>query len=295
MKMTVSLVSVLFLMTISFCIRKSSGQVWPLDMAENSVDDSYGGCRDDMNKLVISEYIEYERKNTPGFAAAWENALNKRKILSILSINQSAAIYMYTAEPQCRKDCSYVEFNKATRNGSAAYQSGDFQFYTLHFFLTDAVQQLKKEQTGCVTSYRRTRVKFETDVLNKKIRFGSFTSSSLNKDLTQFGRESCFQIYTCFGAAIESFSEFPSEKEVLIPPYETFLITAIKEIDKERDLWCNVVYELKSAGKRSDLQCIKIKLSAFDISIFVIFSLVGPCLLLCLLCRAISLLRNICM
>ncbi|XP_036429463.1 NAD(P)(+)--arginine ADP-ribosyltransferase 2-like [Colossoma macropomum] len=259
MKMTMSLVSVLFLMTISFCMRKSNGQVWPLDMAENSVDDSYEGCRDDMNKLVISEYIEYERKNTPGFAAGWKKALNNCKILSILSINQCAAIYMYTADAENMKNCSYTQFNKATRNGAADYQSGDFQFYTLHFFLTDAVQELQKKQRVCFTTYRRTRVKFETDILNKKIRFGSFTSSSFNQHLTDFGNESCFQIYTCFGAAIENFSAYKIEKEVLIPPYETFLVTAIKEKDKEKDLWCNVVYELKSAGKTSNLQCKKIK------------------------------------
>ncbi|XP_036429462.1 NAD(P)(+)--arginine ADP-ribosyltransferase 2-like [Colossoma macropomum] len=257
MKMTMSVATVLFLMTISFSIRKSTGQVWPLDMAENSVDDSYEGCRDAMNRLVISKYIEDEKNNTPGFAAGWKKALNKC-VKHGLGINQSAAIYMYTANPESMKNCSYTQFNKATRNGAADYQSGDFQFYTLHFFLTDAVQQLKKKQRSCVTTYRRTKDKFKTDVLNKKIRFGSFTSSSLKMNVTRFGEESCFQIKTCFGAAIEKFSKFPNEKEVLIPPYETFLVTAVKKKDKKKDLWCNVVYELKSAGKKSNLNCKKI-------------------------------------
>ncbi|XP_036430734.1 NAD(P)(+)--arginine ADP-ribosyltransferase 2-like [Colossoma macropomum] len=259
MKMTVSVATVLFLMTVSFSIRKSSGQVWPLDMAENSVDDSYEGCRDAMNRLVISKYIEDEKKNTPGFAAGWKKAL-KNCAKNGLSINQSAAIYMYTADPKYMKDCSHKKFNSATRNGAAAYQSGDFQFYTLHFFLTDAIQQLKKltKKQRCVTTYRRTKDKFKTDVLKKKIRFGSFTSSSFDKNLVQFGNESCFQIKTCFGAAIENFSAIKYEKEVLIPPYETFLVTAIKKKDKKKDLWCNVVYELKSAGKKSNLNCKKI-------------------------------------
>uniref|UniRef100_A0A3B1JZJ0 NAD(P)(+)--arginine ADP-ribosyltransferase n=1 Tax=Astyanax mexicanus TaxID=7994 RepID=A0A3B1JZJ0_ASTMX len=116
---------------------------FPLDMAENSVDDSYEGCRDAMEKLVVSKYIKQERKNTPGFAAAWKNALNKSCSEENKFKNQSAAIYLYTGNPAINKKCSYIEFNAATRKGKAAYKSNSFQFYTLFFYLTDAVQQLK--------------------------------------------------------------------------------------------------------------------------------------------------------
>ncbi|XP_036431180.1 NAD(P)(+)--arginine ADP-ribosyltransferase 2-like [Colossoma macropomum] len=251
MKITMFVASVLFLMTISLSVKKSiRGEIQPLDMADNSVDDSYEGCKDAMYTLVMSKYMEHEQNATSSCSAAWNKALGNY-IRNGLGVYQSTAISMYT------ENCIYAQFNRVSRNGSAAYKSGDFQFYTLHFFLTDAIQQLKRNQTECVTTYRRTNIKFETGVLNKTVRFGSFTSSSLSKSLKEFGEESCFQIYTCFGAAVEKFSAFKNEKEVLIPPYETFLVTAIKKRHKQNNLWCKVVYELSSAGKRSNLQCIK--------------------------------------
>ncbi|KAG9275667.1 NAD(P)(+)-arginine ADP-ribosyltransferase 2-like [Astyanax mexicanus] len=215
-------------------------------MAENSVDDYYEGCRGAMNELVRSKYIEKEKNNNPGFANAWKISLSKAKN-GELGNYQAAAIYMYTREPNRRVDYSYKEFNKATRDGKQAYESGSFQFYTLFFYLTDAIQQLKPK---CVTVYRRTKVNFQKDVFNQRIRFGAYTSTSRLKNLTHFGEESCFEVYTCYGADIEQYSAIPGEREVLIPPYEVFRVTAIKI-----NTWCKVVYELKSEGKRSNLNC----------------------------------------
>ncbi|XP_036431181.1 NAD(P)(+)--arginine ADP-ribosyltransferase 2-like [Colossoma macropomum] len=257
MKMTVSVATVLFLMTVSVSVRKSSGQTLPLDMANNSVDDSFEGCKADMYKLVESKYTEQEKNHTPGFSAAWQNALSNCN-KDGLNINQSAAIYMYTQDRLYNSDCSHVVFNKACREEKAAYKSGDFKFYTLYFFLTEAVQQLKKQLSQrfwCATSYRRTRLTINNVAVNQKIRFGSFTSSSLTNKLINFGEESCFKIKTCYGAKLKKYSAVPHEQEVLIPPYEVFRITAIKKRDQKNKLWCKVVYELKSAGKRSDLKC----------------------------------------
>uniref|UniRef100_A0A8B9RHW0 NAD(P)(+)--arginine ADP-ribosyltransferase n=1 Tax=Astyanax mexicanus TaxID=7994 RepID=A0A8B9RHW0_ASTMX len=222
---------------------------FPLDMAENSVDDSYEGCRDAMEKLVLSKYTEQERKNTLGFENAWKNALNKCSKDNTFK-NQCAAIYLYTGNPEINKNCSYKEFNAATRNGKAAYKSNSFQFYTLFFYLTDAVQQLKQKQKQCLTTYRRTNDTFPTNVLNKNIRFGSFTSTSLKEPPSRFGKKS---FYTCYGADIEQYSAFPDKREVLIPPYEIFHVTAI-----EQNTWCKVVYTLKSDGMMSSLNCEKV-------------------------------------
>uniref|UniRef100_A0A3B1J5H1 NAD(P)(+)--arginine ADP-ribosyltransferase n=1 Tax=Astyanax mexicanus TaxID=7994 RepID=A0A3B1J5H1_ASTMX len=259
MKMTVCVVGVLLLMTAvtsaaSVSLRKISAEEFPLDMAENSVDDSYEGCRDAMEKLVLSKYIEQERKNTLGFENAWKNALNKCSKDNTFK-NQCAAIYLYTGNPEINKNCSYKEFNDATRNGKAAYKSNTFQFYTLFFYLTDAVQQLKQKQKQCLTTYRRTNDTFPTNVLNKNIRFGSFTSTSLKEPPPRFGKKSCFEMETCFGAEVSKYSKFPTESEVLVPPYEVFRVTKI-----DKNTWCEVVYKLKSDKKiRSDLKCAKIK------------------------------------
>uniref|UniRef100_A0A3B1J0X4 NAD(P)(+)--arginine ADP-ribosyltransferase n=1 Tax=Astyanax mexicanus TaxID=7994 RepID=A0A3B1J0X4_ASTMX len=232
-------------------------EVYPLNMAENSVDDSYEGCREAMNDLVLSEYIEYEKKNTPGFAFAWENAL-KNCNKDGLNINQSAAIYLYTEDCNVNIDCSFMEFNRATRSGSALYKTGEFKFYTEFFFLTDAIQQLNQKRRVCETVYRKTKDRYDRDVFNKTIRFGSFTSSSLDRDFKGFGKESCFQIKTCLGAEIYNYSVFQEEREVLIPPYEVFRVTGIKTKQEVPDLWCNVVYELEHVGNKSNLKCNRI-------------------------------------
>ncbi|XP_049336937.1 NAD(P)(+)--arginine ADP-ribosyltransferase 2-like [Astyanax mexicanus] len=238
---------------------ESSAEEYRLDMAENSVDDYYEGCREDMNKLVRSKYIQNEKNNNPGFANAWKISLSEAKN-GELGKYQSAAIYMYTREPNRGVDYSYNEFNKATRDGKQAYESGRFQFYTLFFYLTVAIQQLKPNPRECVTVYRRTDVNFQTDVIDHKIRFGAFTSTSHLQDLIYFGEESCFEVYTCYGADIEQYSAIPGEREVLIPPYEIFRVTAIQQ-----NTWCKVVYELKSEGKRSNLNCAAVQQENHDL------------------------------
>ncbi|XP_022540133.2 NAD(P)(+)--arginine ADP-ribosyltransferase 2-like [Astyanax mexicanus] len=250
--MTVSVVSVLFLLTGFLAVRKISAEVFPLNMAENSVDDFFENCSRAMLELVESKYTKYEKEHTPGFKNAWKVSLSKAKN-GQLEKKQAAAIYMYTRDPNCSVDCTYREFNKATRDGKQEYKSGRFQFYTLFFYLTVAIQQLKPNPQECVTVYRRTNVTFKTDVHNHTMRFGTFTSTSHLKNLTDFGEESCFEVYTCYGADIEQYSALTYQKEVLIPPYEIFHVTAI-----EQNTWCKVVYTLKSDGMMSSLNCEKV-------------------------------------
>uniref|UniRef100_A0A3Q2DYP5 NAD(P)(+)--arginine ADP-ribosyltransferase n=1 Tax=Cyprinodon variegatus TaxID=28743 RepID=A0A3Q2DYP5_CYPVA len=213
-----------------------------LDMALNSVDDMYDGCETEMQNRTLKEYLQKEQNNK-NFKKAWKaaeiyynnNLWNERQ----LSKNQIKALHAYTlSRPQL-----YQEFNKAVREQKAQYQT-DFHYHTLHFYLTMALRSLKNGSEECVTSYRRTPCKFQKDVVNNKIRFGSFTSSSKD-DYSEkgFGTESCFEIYTCFGADISPFSKFENEKEVLIPPYEVFKVTEIEE-ESTKKLPCKVVYKL---------------------------------------------------
>ncbi|KAG9275665.1 ecto-ADP-ribosyltransferase 4-like [Astyanax mexicanus] len=256
MKMRMSVVSLMFLLTVSSC-EMSIGQNRTLDMADNSVDDSFKGCTKKMYDLVINRYS----KNEHGCEAAWNEALNK-SIKGRLGVNQSAAIYLYTLDKSIYPQCSHVKLNDACRYGRRAYVSGAFQFYTLYYFLTDAVQTLKRQFTQrwwCVTVYRRTKDTYINVNVNDKIRFGSFLSTSLKHDLIQFGSVSCFQIKTCSGAKLGKYSTVKHEKEVLIPPYEIFRVTAVYTNGQKHKMKCNVVYKLKSIGKKSNLRCSKTK------------------------------------
>ncbi|XP_050956046.1 GPI-linked NAD(P)(+)--arginine ADP-ribosyltransferase 1 [Labeo rohita] len=229
----------------------AEGPIYPFNMALNSVDDQYDGCTKEMAHLVMTEYLEKELNNSAEFQMAWQEAKNNASAPEDdLTENHSIAIYVYTD-----KDV-YREFNKAVRSEKDKYQNMTFPWYSLHFLLTEAIQILKKTQKGCKSTYRGTHVRFDKDVLNTEVRFGSFTSSSLNRTVAEdFGNAFCFEIYTCEGAEVTHYSKFPDEDEVLIPPYETFKVTGVINRTDENDLWCDTVFTLESSGKISDLNC----------------------------------------
>lgn len=231
--------------------RPVKGEIYPLDMADESVDDRYNGCEADMNNLVEKEdYLNKEIKANIGFKNAWREGQKrtKDKQLETLTRNHLIAIYVYTGV----KGGLHTKFNEDVRNGTEKYQNKTFSWYTLYFWLTRAIQTLKQTQKGCILTYRRTSVEFV--VKNKEIRFGSFASSSLERDVGHtFGTESCFEIETCYGANVTDYSWHPDQKEVLIPPYETFNITNIRK--GQKDDWCNTVFVLNSTGIKSNLNC----------------------------------------
>uniref|UniRef100_A0AAY5KZL1 NAD(P)(+)--arginine ADP-ribosyltransferase n=1 Tax=Esox lucius TaxID=8010 RepID=A0AAY5KZL1_ESOLU len=181
-----------------------------LDMAPDSVDDMYKGCFGEMNDKVLKKYIPEEFKHN-SFKDSWKWANNCA----------NSAICAYTAgHPEI-----YIEFNKAVRTNKTDYSSS-FKFHSLHFLLTDALRLLKNNRKeDCITSYIRTKDKIFAKV-NQNIQFGMFTSSSTNREINEmFGANSCFVIKTCFGADLNSYSKWPEELEVLIPPYEVFNVT----------------------------------------------------------------------
>ncbi|KAF7650010.1 hypothetical protein LDENG_00132880 [Lucifuga dentata] len=168
------------------------------------------------------------------------------------------AIYVYTLD----KPNIYLDFNNAVRTHKSNYQT-TFRYHSLHFFLTGSLQTLNAHKPAterCQTVYRRTNIYVsQENVLDKEIRFGSFTSSSLGwyPKAYRYGDKSCFEIYTCFGADISLYSKFgEAEREVLIPPYEVFTVTMVERRSEQKSLPCEVVYTLYSTGKTlSSLNC----------------------------------------
>ncbi|XP_062374685.1 NAD(P)(+)--arginine ADP-ribosyltransferase 1-like [Sardina pilchardus] len=233
--------------------KAAAGHVFPLDMAVGSVDDQYQGCRERMAELVKIEFLPRELNNTTVFGKAWSKILEKKLHHcdnDVLPRNHCIALYVYTG------DDAYRAFNKADRMGKHNYTNGTYGWYSLQFYLADAVQVLKGKHNNCNITYRGTDLTFDKNVLNKEVRFGSFTSSSFVPEKTQtFGTKSCFQIKTCYGAAIHNYSIY-DEKEVLIPPYEKFMVTDVLKRSKHCELWCDTVYVLNSTGIRSDLNCV---------------------------------------
>lgn len=227
----------------------------------------YAGCRDKMEYRVRKEYLLNEKNKDKNVTLAWgeaEKYFNKiwkgkkgRRPSSALGKEQIMAIYMYTLD----KPKIYIDFNNAVRTQKPAYKT-TFRYHTLHFFLTDALQTLnarKPSAERCVTGYRRVNSYFSQHAVNKLIRFGSFTSSSMGwyPSAERFGEKSCFEIVTCFGADVSLYSKLgESEREALIPPYELFKVTKIERRSAQRNLPCEVVYKVKSTGTTlSSMNC----------------------------------------
>ncbi|XP_016322182.1 erythroblast NAD(P)(+)--arginine ADP-ribosyltransferase-like [Sinocyclocheilus anshuiensis] len=224
------------------------GKIAPLDMAPNSADDQYKGCRENMANLVETEYLN---KEIAAFKTFWQRGADYvREPKDDLKKNNLIAIYVYTDYGV------YDDLKYAVYNDKEKYKDKTFTWYSLHFLLTEAIQILKRLQNKCYDTYRGTKDTYIYDDKDKEVRFGYFTSSSLDRSRTPFfGTKTCFKIHTCEGADITKYSKLPREKEVLIPPYEKFKVTAVKNRADQPDLWCETVFTLKSSGKTSELNC----------------------------------------
>ncbi|KAL0154208.1 hypothetical protein M9458_050462, partial [Cirrhinus mrigala] len=206
------------------------GMIYPLNMAPDSVDDQYMGCAEKMLRLVQTVHLRKELSNPQStFAIAWKDGIQHAKQPEDnLTKNHSIAIYVYT------DNRVYNDFNKDVSAGKRTYKDNTFKWYSLHFLLTEAIQILKKTQKECKPTYRGANVEFDKNVKGKKVRFGSFASSSLDRNTAQgFGSKSCYEIYTCNGVNLAKYSKYPHEREVLIPPYETFKVTDVKTKGQE--------------------------------------------------------------
>lgn len=215
-------------------------------MVDESVDDKYEGCSDKM-KNILDQNFAKERKfvgwKTNNMCA--EEAFKIRGPEDVaLTKDHLQAICTYTGY------INYDLINQDIREQKNTYGTS-FKFHTLHFFLTTAIQILNPHGQ-CYTTYRRTKDTYEGQV-GQTVRFGCFASSSIESDLTQFGKNTCFKITTCLGADLKQYSkQGKAESEILIPPYETF---TIKNKLPKGLTDCEMVYVLENKGHHSNLNC----------------------------------------
>ncbi|NXX69289.1 NARE ribosyltransferase, partial [Spizella passerina] len=224
-----------------------------LDMAQDSFDDQYQGCGTNMI-AALPALNSSEFQQNPLFAQAWLKATadwqSRGSPVSPLSYPaQAIAVMAYTG----RKTKLYKNFNDAVRvvgHSNQEYRD-NFHFKTLHFLLTNALVMLRQAQNGqCHMVYRGVHgVIFKAEP-GDIVRFGQFSSASYSAKIAKvFGSDMVFQVYTCHGAAIWNFSRYPGEKEVLIPPYETFEVI---EVSQEGD---SAWIQLRSNGTFSKYNC----------------------------------------
>ncbi|XP_057886601.1 NAD(P)(+)--arginine ADP-ribosyltransferase 2-like [Melospiza georgiana] len=226
-------------------------KVVPLDMARDSFDDQYRGCGPAMTKALPALY-KFESQKNPLFAKTWMKAeaeWRKRgsHVSPLASPAQAVAVMAYTMK------YLYKEFNAAVHVAGRSRQEyrNNFHFKMLHFLLTQALVTLRQAQNGqCHQVYRGVRdVRFQAQQ-GQRVRFGQFTSTSPSKEVAQhYGTDTILQLHTCHGADIQAFSYDPSNREVLIPPYETFQVTQVIWDGKRTWIW------LRSIGTFSKYNC----------------------------------------
>ncbi|NXJ26936.1 NRT2 ribosyltransferase, partial [Dicrurus megarhynchus] len=239
---------------LAMTVATAAIEVVPLDTAPDSFDDQYRGCGPAMT-AALPALDRSEFQQNPLLAQGWAKATAEwqsrgSRVSPLSSPAQAIALMAYTMEDL------YKEFNAATRKAGSSHQEyrDKFHFKTLHFLLTDALERLRdvrgqsSEQCPCVV--RRVDGSQFKAQLGNTVRFGQFASTFLcSNGPPDFGTGTVFQVYTCHGVNIRDFSFDPSEKEVLIPPFETFVVTEVtREGDRTR-------IQLRSAGTHSNHNC----------------------------------------
>ncbi|XP_032565938.1 erythroblast NAD(P)(+)--arginine ADP-ribosyltransferase-like [Chiroxiphia lanceolata] len=221
-----------------------------LDMAPNSFDDQYRGCSDKMLK-VLPVLNRPELTLNSVFARGWVSAAASwnKSLGSLQQQDRGITLLAHTLQWELPR-----QFNAAGRvaGRSRRIYLRDFPFRVLHFLLTEALDDLRDAQTHprCLHVSRGVPGIRFTAQPGDIVRFGQFTSASLNKGVIErFGTDTTFEVHTCHGARIRDFSNYPNEEEVLIPPFETFNVTSVTRRGDKPHI------QLRSLGVHSKHNC----------------------------------------
>ncbi|NXG70935.1 NAR4 ribosyltransferase, partial [Baryphthengus martii] len=232
-----------------------------MDIAPHSFDDQYLGCREQMmEELERGDYFQKEIAANKDYFNLWKKAreaLLKSPVGLLREMHESHAIVLmaYTMNSSLHSQLNRATF---TAGSSPEHYRHNFSFKYFHFYLTTAIQimkqwQISEESAGkrkCYRVHRGVKDLYITATVGSRVRFGRFTSTSLLwTEAQKFGNETLFTVTTCLGAAVQGFSYYTSEKEVLIPPYEIFLVKSFFRTQHGNRL------QLHSVGNYSKYHC----------------------------------------
>ncbi|XP_056416231.1 ecto-ADP-ribosyltransferase 5-like [Hyla sarda] len=236
-----------------------------LDLARQAFDDQYLGCRQEMEQklekdnvlnIEIGKNRKLKRACKDGMAAWTERKSHLNdKLPPGFEDNHGIALLTYTGFIR-------GEFNNAVKRAGKSHNSymDDFGFKWLHFYLTTALQLLRKtELYGEYTVYGGIDHDIQVPV-NTYIKFGYFFFTSLDEENAAImGNDSLIVIDKYRGVNIEKFSQYEAEREVLVPGYEVFSLSPTKEEGR---------FKLKTTGMYcSNINCAYIKGESSALSI----------------------------
>ncbi|XP_072892354.1 erythroblast NAD(P)(+)--arginine ADP-ribosyltransferase-like [Hemitrygon akajei] len=207
----------------------SGGDVIILSMMENSA--AYVYTQSDESDMLAIEYLAKEREINSVLDEAWTEAVKKRKndprlskvpVPRGLKEQHVVAIIAYTLETPF-----YSQFNAALRlyGTNDTVYAEKFPFKSFQYLLSIALERLREELgKPPQPTYRGMKIR-SIGKVGSRMKFGYFASSSCKQGEGGFGRKTVFTIFSQYGAQIQNYSAIPYEEEVLIPPYEAFIIT----------------------------------------------------------------------
>ncbi|XP_040411781.1 ecto-ADP-ribosyltransferase 4 isoform X1 [Cygnus olor] len=251
-------------------LRRLSVSHLMMDMALHSFDDQYLGCREQvMEELERGDYFHKEIAANKNYLSLWkkaQEALLKSPVGLLREMHESHAIVLmaYTMNSSLH---SQLNWATSTAGSSPEQYRHNFSFKYFHFYLTTAIQIMKqwqssKENMGkhkCYRVHRGVKDLHIEATVGRRVRFGRFTSTSrLWNEAQKFGNETLFTVTTCLGAALQGFSYYTSEKEVLIPPYEVFVVKNFLRTEYGNRL------HLHSVGNYSKYHCQLLEGTAYS-------------------------------
>ncbi|XP_056372402.1 ecto-ADP-ribosyltransferase 4 [Oenanthe melanoleuca] len=252
------LVTLGLLLLISQILIKEAISPTLMDMALHSFDDQYLGCRQEMMKeLEQGDYFQKEIAANKDYFDLWKRAQkallkSPAGLLREMRDSHATVLMAYTMNSSLH---SQLNWATSTAGISPEHYRHKFSFKYFHFYLTTAIQILKGWQSSmgeqkCYQVHRGVKDSYIEAKVGSRVRFGHFTSTSrLRNEAQKFGNETLFTVTTCLGAALQGFSYHPSEKEVLIPPYEIFLVKSFFQTQQGNRV------QLHSVGNCSKYQC----------------------------------------
>uniref|UniRef100_F7H733 NAD(P)(+)--arginine ADP-ribosyltransferase n=1 Tax=Macaca mulatta TaxID=9544 RepID=F7H733_MACMU len=205
-----------------------------LDMADNAFDDEYLKCTDRMEIKYVPQLLKEEKASHQQLDTVWENAKAKwaaRKTQIFLPVNfkdnHGIALMAYISEAQ-EQTPFYHLFSEAVKMAGQSREDYiyGFQFKAFHFYLTRALQLLRRpcEANSKNVVYRTSQgTSFTFGGLNQA-RFGHFTLAYSVKPQAADDQLTVLSIYTCLGVDIEKFLDKESERITLIPLNEVFQV-----------------------------------------------------------------------
>lgn len=228
-----------------------------LDLMPGSFDDQYQNCSTQViEELSQGDYFTEEIDTHKNYSRVWQKThltwlSQVENLPKDMTTTHAMAILVYIFNHDVRSDFSRAMASVA---GSPKQYKQSFHFKYLHYYLTSAIQLLRKATKNGTVCYEvhhgMQDAHFKANI-GATIRFGQFLFTSfLGEEMQKFGNQTLFTIYTCLGAPVQHFS---LKKKVLIPPYELFEVVN-KSYNPKGD-W----FYLRSVGNLSTYNCQLLK------------------------------------